>query len=118
MNFDNIKFETRAGRSTTNYGLYINGNNWVPEDRIVEMWEQAQKKLPLLDWSYPKPTKSFFDSTAWKEIKRATTGPGALPALFRGASDAAHSLHQPAQEGHQTLCPGSAERSAYQPLSQ
>ncbi len=70
MNFDNIKFEARTGRGTTSDGLYITGNNWVPKARFVEMWEQAQKKLPLLDWSYPKPAKAFFDPTAWKEIKR------------------------------------------------
>lgn len=70
MNFDNIKFETRAGRGTKNLGLYINGNNWVPKDRLIEMWEQAQKMLPLLVWSYPKTTKAFFERDHWKQFKR------------------------------------------------
>lgn len=69
MNFDNIKFETRTGRGRTSDGLYINGYNWVPKDRFIEMWEQAQEKLPLLDWSHPKITKAFFDLAVWKKIK-------------------------------------------------
>ena len=78
MNFNNIKFETRTGRGTTSYGLYINGNNWVPKDRFIEMWEQAQKKLPLLDWSYPKTTKAFFERDHWTSLK-----PGKKQALGR-----------------------------------
>ena len=70
MNFDNIKFETRTGRGTTSYGLYVNCNNWVPKARFVEMWEQAQNKLHLLDWSHPKTTRSFFDPAEWKVLKR------------------------------------------------
>lgn len=70
MNFDKIKYETHTGRGTTSHGLYVTGNNWVPKARFVEMWEQVQKKLPLLDWSYPKTTKSFFEPTEWKGLKR------------------------------------------------
>ena len=83
MKFSNIKFDTRSG-GTTSLGLYVNCNNWVPKDRFIEMWEQAQKKLPLLDWSYPKTTKAFFEpdgmegNQAWPPHR-----PGALPAVFR-----------------------------------
>ena len=84
MKFSEIKFETRTGRGTTSYGLYFNGNNWVPEARIVEMWEQAQKKLPLLDWSYPKTTKAFFERDHWTSLKPGEkAGPGALFKVFR-----------------------------------
>lgn len=70
MKFSDIKFETRSGHRTEMLGIYITGNNWVPKARFVEMWEQALKMIPLLDWMYPKPTKSFFELAAWKEFKR------------------------------------------------
>lgn len=69
MNFNDIQFETRSGRGTTSLGLYLNGNNWVPKARIIEMWRQAQLMLPQLNWSSPKTTKSFFKSDEWKDMK-------------------------------------------------
>ncbi len=70
MNFEKIQFQTRTGRGTTSLGLYVTGNNWVPKARLIQMWDQAQRMLPLLDWTYPKTTKSFFEPEAWKGIKR------------------------------------------------
>ena len=83
MKFSNIKFDTRSG-GTTSLGLYVTCNNWVPKDRFFEMWEQAQKKLPLLDWSYPENhqgvlrTSGMEGNQAWPPHRL-----GALPALFR-----------------------------------
>jgi hypothetical protein len=70
MKFSDIKYETRSGRRGNAHGIYIKGNNWIPKFQVIKMWEQAQKKLSLLDWSYSKTTKSFFDSAAWKEMSR------------------------------------------------
>lgn len=70
MKFENIQFEIRAGHRGKTLGMYVNGNNWVPKPRFIEMWDQAQRMFPLLDWTYPKAAKSFFEPADWKQFKR------------------------------------------------
>lgn len=70
MKFSDIQYENRSGRSSTTLGLYVNGNNWIPKTRVVEMWERSRLVLPQLNWSHPKTAKSFFEFEEWKGIKR------------------------------------------------
>lgn len=73
MKFENIPFTTRNGANGKMLGLRLNGRNWVPKDRCEQMWDRATEVLPLLDWSVPRTTSSFFETEQWKKLRAGQT---------------------------------------------
>ena len=69
MKFEDITYVKRTGRHGITLGIYINGRNFVPKFRLVQMREHALMVIDELDWSKPKSAKAFYDIDYWKYFK-------------------------------------------------
>lgn len=63
--FNKIKFVRHGGKYGKQLGLRMPGHYWVPREDVLFAWDNATKRIFLIDWYKKVVSKCFFDQDAW-----------------------------------------------------
>ena len=67
--FNKIKFVRHGGKYGKQLGLWMPGHYWVPREDVLFAWDNATKRLFMLDFSQDKVvSKLFFDQDEWSAL--------------------------------------------------